>query len=471
MRRSIGVEPKQGARVPRENTRRGLDRRRFLRRAGSATLLGVASGAATRELSGAETAPPVQPLRGPSEYDFDEVYDRLGTDSIRWDKAVEEYGPGIVAGMGVADMDFRAAPCVAKALAERCAHENWGYLHRPASYAQDVADWNRRRYGLEIDPETIVFTTGVHPGIIAALHTFSPPGGRVLMTTPTYDGFYTDIRFSRTVAEDCPMVVEDGRWSIDFDDFERRAQRCNTFILCNPQNPTGNCWSPADLMRMGEICLKHRVVVLADEIHCDLVTRGNTYTPFASLPDAEIVNNSLTFKSASKSFSLAAMKVAWYHTTNPDYLERVGSHTRADLSTLGMVATQAALNEGEPWLDDLLAYLDANHDFAESYVRRNMPLIRYVKAQGTYLAWLDTSALAARIGAKETAARESAQATEPVTPEKVVQRWFAERAGVFLNPGSRYGTGGDGYMRMNLASSRRVVEMALSKMADAMENA
>ena len=471
MRRSIGVEPKQGARVPRENTRRGLDRRRFLRRAGSATLLGVASGAATRELSGAETAPPVQPLRGPSEYDFDEVYDRLGTDSIRWDKAVEEYGPGIVAGMGVADMDFRAAPCVAKALAERCAHENWGYLHRPASYAQDVVDWNRRRYGLEIDPETIVFTTGVHPGIIAALHTFSPPGGRVLMTTPTYDGFYTDIRFSRTVAEDCPMIVEDGRWSIDFDDFERRAQRCNTFILCNPQNPTGNCWSPADLMRMGEICLKHRVVVLADEIHCDLVTRGNTYTPFASLPDAEIVNNSLTFKSASKSFSLAAMKVAWYHTTNPDYLERVGSHTRADLSTLGMVATQAALNEGEPWLDDLLAYLDANHDFAESYVRRNMPLIRYVKAQGTYLAWLDTSALAARIGAKETAARESAQATEPVTPEKVVQRWFAERAGVFLNPGSRYGTGGDGYMRMNLASSRRVVEMALSKMADAMENA
>ena len=471
MRRSIGLEPKQGARVPRENTRRGLDRRRFLRRAGSATLLGVASGAATRELSGAETAPPVQPLRGPSEYDFDEVYDRLGTDSIRWDKAVEEYGPGIVAGMGVADMDFRAAPCVAKALAERCAHENWGYLHRPASYAQDVADWNQRRYGLEIDPETIVFTTGMHPGIIAALHTFSPPGGRVLMTTPTYDGFYTDIRFSRTVAEDCPMIVEDGRWSIDFDDFERRAQRCNTFILCNPQNPTGNCWSPADLMRMGEICLKHRVVVLADEIHCDLVTRGNTYTPFASLPDAEIVNNSLTFKSASKSFSLAAMKVAWYHTTNPDYLERVGSHTRADLSTLGMVATLAALNEGEPWLDDLLAYLDANHDFAEAYVRRNMPLIRYVKAQGTYLAWLDASALAARIGAKETAARESALATEPVTPEKVMQRWFAKRAGVFLNPGSRYGTGGDGYMRMNLASPRRVVEMALSKMADALENA
>lgn len=495
MLRSNGVDPKAAASVAGAGearsgvatpakAERGLDRRRFLRRAGSATLLGAAGSAAgARGLAGGERAAsgdaaagadattPIQPLRGPSEYDFDEVYDRTGTDSVRWDKAVEEYGPGIVAGMGVADMDFRAAPCVAQALAERCAHENWGYLHRPASYAQDVAEWNRRRYGVEIDPGQIVFTTGVHPGIIAALHTFSPPGGRVLMTTPTYAGFYTDLRFTRTIAEDSPMIVENGRWSIDFDDFERRAQRCGTFILCNPQNPTGNCWSAADLMRMGEICLKHRVVVLADEIHCDFVTRGNTYTPFASLPDREVVDNSLTFKSASKSFSLAAMKVAWYHTTNPDYLERVKSNTRADLSTLGMVATQAALNEGEPWLDDLLAYLDANHDFVESYIRDKMPLIGHVKAEGTYLAWLDTSSLAARIGAEETAARESAQATDPVTPEKVVQRWFAKRAGVFLNPGSSYGTGGGGYMRMNLASPRRVVETALERMAEAVAQA
>ena len=457
---------------PGPSQRRGFDRRRFLRRAGSATLLGAAgSAAAARELAGVGEGAPVRPLRGPAEYDFDEVYDRTGTDSVRWDRAMAEYGPGVVAGMGVADMDFRAAPCVTQALAERCLHENWGYLHRPASYAEAVAAWNQRRYGLEIDPETIVFTTGVHPGIIAALHTFSPPGGRVLMTTPTYAGFYTDLRFTRTVAEDCPMVVENGRWSIDFDDFDRRAQRCNTFILCNPQNPTGNCWSPEDLMRMGEICLRRRVVVLADEIHCDFVTKGAAYTPFASLPDKEIVDNSVTFKSASKSFSLAAMKVAWYHTTNPDYLERVKSNTRADLSTLGMVASRAALNEGEPWLDDLLVYLDANHDFVESYVRDNMPMVGYAKAQGTYLAWLEMSTLAARIDAEGTAARESAQASATVTPEKVVQRWFVEHAGVFLNPGSSYGTGGSGYMRMNLASPRRLVKTALDNMAEAMADA
>ncbi|MDE2981354.1 MAG: aminotransferase class I/II-fold pyridoxal phosphate-dependent enzyme [Gemmatimonadota bacterium] len=451
----------------------GLSRRIFLRSAGTTALLGAAgaTGAAARATD--RPHPPAQPFPPAlDDYDFDEVYDRMGTDSVRWDRAVDQFGDGIVAGMGVADMDFRAAPCITRALAERCTHENWGYMHRPGSYAEAVAEWNHRRYGVEIDPSTIVFTTGVHPGLIAALHTFSPPGTRVLLQTPTYSGFYTDVRFSRTVADDSPMLVDaDGRYSIDWDDFERRARRCNTFILCNPQNPTGNCWSPEDLTRMGEICLRHRVIVLADEIHCDFVTAGNTYTPFASLPDKELVDNSLTFKSASKSFSLAAMKVAWYHTTNPDLLERVKLNTRADLSTLGMVASRAALKQGEPWLDDLLAYLDANHDFATSFVRDKLPGITHHKGQGTYLAWLNVAGFADRIGAAETAARESAEATNDVTAERIVQRWFAERAGVFLNPGSNYGTGGEGYMRMNLASPRAIVERALNNMAAAVAEA
>jgi len=451
----------------------GLSRRIFLRSAGTTALLGAAgaTNAAARTVD--RPHPPAQPFPPAlDDYDFDEVYDRVGTDSVRWDRAVDQYGDGIVAGMGVADMDFRAAPCVTRALAERCMHENWGYMHRPGSYAEAVAEWNHRRYGVEIDPSTIVFTTGVHPGIIAALHTFSPPGTRVLLQTPTYAGFYTDVRFARTIADDSPMLVDaDGRYSIDWDDFERRARRCNTFILCNPQNPTGNCWSAEDLTRMGEICLRHRVVVLADEIHCDFVTAGNTYTPFASLPDKELVDNSLTFKSASKSFSLAAMKVAWYHTTNPDLLERVKFNTRADLSTLGMVASRAALKEGAPWLDDLLAYLDANHDFATAFVRDNLPGITHHKGQGTYLAWLNVSGFADRIGAAETAARESAEGTDDVSAERIVQRWFAERAGVFLNPGSSYGTGGGGYMRMNLASPRAIVERALNNMAAAVAEA
>ena len=400
-------------------------------------------------------------------YDFDEVYNRVGTDSTKWDGAIASFGDEIDVGMGIADMDFRAAPCITRALAERCEHENWGYLRRPEAYVPAIVDWNKRRYNLDIDPETVVLMTGVHPGLIAGLQAFAPPGTRVLLTAPVYSGFYSDLRFTGTIPEDSPMQLVDGRYSIDFDDFERRAQRANLFILCNPQNPTGNVWSREDLTRMGEICLEHRVIVFADEIHCDFVTSGNTYTPFASLSNREIVNNSITFKAASKTFSLAAMKAAWYFSTNPDLLERIRGTSRADLSTLGMVANLAALKEGDDWLDQLLPYIDANHSFVEAYIRDNVPLIKYRKAQGTYLTWLDVSQVIERIGAKETAARETSTTSRFVSPEQITQRWFAEHARIALNPGHSYGTGGAGHMRMNIASPRSLIERAMDNMAEA----
>jgi cystathionine beta-lyase len=266
------------------------------------------------------------------------------------------------------------------------------------------------------------------------------------------------------------MKLVNGRYSIDFDDFESRISHdTHTFILCNPQNPTGNCWSAEDLTRIGEICLRRRVVVLADEIHCDFVMKGQKYTPFASLPNRDIVNNSLTFKAASKTFSLAAMKNAWFFSTNPDLLARVKVNHRADINTLGVVANRAALTEGEPWLDQLLPYLDRNHDFLEAYVREKMPLVKYTKAQGTYLAWIDVSQVVDRIGAKEKAAEASKTSPKPVTPEMIVQKWFAENAKVILTPGAEYGTGGAGHMRMNLGTSRKLIELALNNMARALE--
>ncbi len=316
-----------------------------------------------------------------------------------------------------------------------------------------------------------MLTTGVHPGIIAALQTFSPPGSKVLLTTPTYNGFYSDLRYARVKPEDSPMKLVNGRYSIDFDDFERRISHdTNTFLLCNPQNPTGNCWSPEDLTRLGEICLRRRVVVLADEIHCDFVTKGQKYTPFSSLPNKDIVRNSITFKAVSKSFSLAAMKVAWYFSDNEDYIARVKANTRADLTTLGMVANRAALTEGEDWLDQLLVYLDGNHDFVASFVKANMPLVTCVKPQGTYLSWLDVSQVVDRIGAKRLAEEASKTSATPVSPEQIVERWFVQHAKVHLNAGSSYGTGGAGHMRMNVATSRKLLELALTNMAAALKN-
>ena len=440
-----------------------LSRRAFLKRTGMTAVLGAVG--ARPSLTGAQGLPASDSRQ---TFDFDEIYDRRDSESIKWDRPIAGVDAEIEVGMGIADMDFRAAPCITEALARRCEHENWGYLQRPDSFTQAIVDWNQRRYGLEVDPGSIELTSGVHSGLIAALRTFAPPGSSVLLNTPTYDGFYNfELRYTRTVAEESEMQLLDGRYRIDWDDFERRATRASAFILCNPQNPTGNCWSEEDLLRMGEICLRHRVIVLADEVHCDFVTAGNRYTPFASLPDREIVNNSLTFKGASKSFSLAAMKAAWYFSTNPDLLARARSNTRVDLSTLGMEANRAALIEGDDWLDQLLPYIDANHDFAERYLRENVPMIKFTKPQGTYLAWLDVSELAERVGAHELAEEENRTSETTVTPEQIMQRWFGSNARIYLNPGSAYGAGGAGHMRMNLATSRLLIRRALDNIAAA----
>jgi cystathionine beta-lyase len=449
----------------------GLNRRTFLKNAGMTALVGAA-GTSTSLTAAAAAAVSSELVN--SRYDFDIPYDRVGSDCVKWDQQIKAYGKeNIAVGMGIADMDFRAAPCITRALQERMKHENWGYLDTPPSYVQSIVDWNKRRYGLTINPDTVVLSNGVHPGIIAALKTFSPPGSKVLLTTPVYNGFYSDLDFCHLKAEESLMKLVNGRYSIDFDDFERRVSHdTNVFILCNPQNPTGNCWTPEELTRLGEICLRRRVVVLADEIHCDFVTKGNKYTPFASLPNKDIVRNSITFKAASKSFSLAAMKSAWWFTDNPDYFARVKANNHVELSTLGMVSNRAALTEGEDWLDQLLVYLDSNHDFAESFIKERIPLVRYTKAQGTYLAWLDVSAVVEKIGAKQQAVEANKAlkpGEKPVTPEIVVQNYFVTHAKVHMNPGHEYGAGGDGHMRMNIATCRKNLELALTNLAGALK--
>jgi cystathionine beta-lyase len=227
-------------------------------------------------------------------------------------------------------------------------------------------------------------------------------------------------------------------------------------------------WSAADLMRLGEICLRRRVVVLADEIHCDFVNKGQKYTPFASLPNKAVVNNSMTFKAASKSFGLAAHKVAWFYSTNDSYMERVKAHHWVDLNTLGIIANQAAYRGGEDWLNQLVVYIDGVHDFAEQFIKTNIPLIKWVKPEGTYLAWLDVTGVADRIGARARAEAASQAEGRLVTPETIVERFLVKSAKVHLNVGSSYGLGGANHMRMNLATSRKLVERALTNLASAL---
>jgi cystathionine beta-lyase len=453
----------------------GLNRRSFLRNAGFTALAGAVGSSAPLAAAAAAASTSLEPPDG--KYDFDTVYNRFGTDSTKFDQQIRTYGKDSVqVGMGIADMDFRAAPAITEALQARMKHENWGYLDMgkaTPALTGAVAAWNKKRYGVDIDPDTMVLSAGVHPALIAAVATFSPRGSKVLLQTPTYNGFYSDLRFTQTIPEESPLKNVDGKFSMDFDDFERRISiDTHSFILCNPQNPTGNCWSADDLTRIGEICLKHRVVVLADEIHCDWVTKGQKYTPFASLPNKAIVNNSLTFKAASKSFGLAAHKVAWFYSTNPDLLARVKVNHRADLNTMGIVASQAAVTGGEDWLNQCIDYIDGNHDFVAKFIAANMPMVKYVKPQGTYLAWLDVTAVANKINSKALAAehnRTKPAGAPTLTPEQMVERYFVKHAKVHMNQGASYGKGGENHMRMNVATSRKLVELALTNLATALK--
>lgn len=445
-------------------TQSGLNRRNFLKSAGMTALAGAAAGASGPAIADDDDGGKL--FRG-GPYDFDAVYHRDGTNCSRWDTPARKYPNGeFKYGMGVATTDFEVAPCITEALAERCRHHTWGYMSSTDSLKEAIADWNRVRYDLDVDPATIELSAGVYPGIIAALRTFSRPGSKVALLSPNYSGFYFHCRHTYTIANDSPMVLENGRFEIDWDDLESRMTHdTQAMIVCNPQNPTGNVWTEEELLRIGRLCLENDVVVLADEIHSDFVRPGHEFFPFAKLPDQEVVANSLTFNSGSKTFNMAGMKNAWFHSTNPKLLSRVKQNHFSTVSTLGCVANEAAYREGAEWVDQVVAYIDDNHTFIEQYVAKNMPTVGYVRPEGTYLSWLDFSRT---LDAVDAAGRAAA---EDMDPEVWFQDWLVLNSGVYINPGSTFGTGGAGHMRFNLGSSRKVVKAALDHLAEAVNKA
>ena len=424
-------------------------------------------------------------------FDFDTPYNRIGTGCVKWDGAIAaEHMSHIVAGMGIADMDFKCAPAIMAALRKRMEHENWGYnsididliLGTGASnpFVKGIIDWNAKRYGINvITPKNLGVTTGVHSGIMATLRAYAPEGSKVLMTTPIYNGFYFDLYSGRLQANESLMKFVNGRYEIDFDDVDKRMSdpATKTMILCNPHNPTGRCWSKAELTRLGEMALKHKVVVLSDEIHCDFVSKGQKYVPFSTLDDKAVVANSITFKSGSKSFSLAGMKCAWFFTTNPEMYKKVAFYNHADLSTLGQIAEEAAYAGGESWLNQCVNYIDGNQQFANDYIKSKIPLIKVGnKPESTYLAWLDVSPLMAKIGAQKMADEANKHPTgtnfmtgKPAmtTPSEMVSHWVAKNASVQISAGSSFGKGGENYMRMNLATNRKTLTAALDSIAAA----
>lgn len=440
----------------------GLNRRTFMKSAGMTALAGAVGTGSVNVV--AQSTSRLNSTTSGGSFDFDTVYNRVGSNCSRWDSPARRYSSGnFKYGMGVATMDFEAAPCISEALIERVQHHNWGYMSSTDSLRDAIVQWNGERHGVDIDPESVVISDGVYPGVIAGLRSFAPKGSKVILLTPVYDGFHYHCRHTQVIPNESELVYSNGRYEIDWEDLESRmTPDTHAMIVCNPQNPTGNVWTEEELLRIGRLCLENKIIVLSDEIHSDIVRNGHEYVPFASLPDKDVVNNSITFNAISKTFNLAGMKNAYFYSSNPTLLGRIKQHHRGDMSTLGVVANEAAYRHGAPWFDQVMPYLDDNHSFAENYITEKLPMLGYKKAEGTYLTWIDFSQVMEAVGAEEMA-----KAHDMTSPEHYFQDWLVENTGVYLNPGSNYGPGGAGHMRVNLGSSRLVIEEAFDSMAEA----
>lgn len=378
------------------------------------------------------------------KYDFDEIIQRRDTDSYKWDSDTE----GDILPMWVADMDFRTAPAIVGALEERARHGIFGYTKVPASYYDAVTGWFARRHGFTFDREYILFTTGVVPALSAVIKALTEPGDRIIVQSPVYNCFFSSIRndLCETVSND--LIYRNGTYSIDFEDLEKKAAdpKAKLMLLCNPHNPVGRAWTREELTRIGEICLRNNVTVVSDEIHCDLVYPGHTHIPFASL-SREFLYNSVTCTAPSKTFNLAGLQVANIIAADENLRRRIDKALNVnevcEINSFAAVALTAAYNEGGEWLDELRKYLYDNYLYLKDFFEANLPNLYVLPLEATYLVWVDCKSL-------------------KLTSSEIAER-LLEKGKVRVNEGTMYGAAGEGFIRINIACPRKLLEEGLAR--------
>lgn len=384
------------------------------------------------------------------KYDFDKITDRRASNSYKWDSAPEGVLP-----MWVADMDFRTAPAIIDALQKRVAHGIFGYTRVPDAYYDAVTSWFSRRHGWDIDREWIIYTSGVVPAVSAVIKALTMPGDKVIVQTPVYNCFFSSIRNNGCEIVSNPLRRIGDTYEMDFDNLERCAAdpRAKVMLLCNPHNPAGRVWTPDELTRLGNICLRNGVTVVSDEIHCELVYQGFKYTPFASLSDA-FLHRSVTCVSPSKAFNIAGLQIANIVAFDNDLRRRIDKAINinevCDVNPFGVAATIAAYNEGEEWLNQLVDYLHGNYEAMAEFCRRELPEFPIARLEGTYLVWMDCSSLG--------------------MPSDALEHALLDNARLWLNAGTMYGAEGEGYMRWNIACPRSVMLDGLNRFLNFVRN-
>lgn len=384
------------------------------------------------------------------KYNFDELIPRRNTNSYKWDSAESED----VLPMWVADMDFRTAPAVVEALRKRVEHGIFGYTKVPSTYYEAVINWFSRRHGWQIEKDWIIYTSGVVPALSAIIKALTIPGDRILVQTPVYNCFFSSIRNNGCEVVSSPLVYLNETYRIDFDDLERKAAdpKVKLFLLCNPHNPAGRVWTRRELIRIGEICLRNNVLVVADEIHCELVYPGHTYTPFASISE-EFLMHSVTCTSPSKAFNLAGLQIANIFAADGEMRMKIDKAINinevCDVNPFGVEALMAAYNEGEGWLEELTGYLSVNYNYLKAYFMEYLPKFPVTALEGTYLVWVDFRVL-----------KQSS--------EEIVNK-LLKKEKLWVNDGSMYGEAGDGFIRINIACPRELLRKGLDKLKHALK--
>ena len=381
-------------------------------------------------------------------YDFDKVIDRRNTGSVKWDVGTGELP------MWVADMDFATAPEILDALHARVDHGVFGYSRIPDAWNQAIVHWWKKRHHLSLQPEWLLFCTGVVPAVTSIIRSRTAPGEKVLLLTPAYHIFFHCIENAQAQAEECPLLYEDGRYAIDFAQLEEQLSdpRTTMMILCNPHNPIGKIWSREKLAQIGELCAKHQVVVLSDEIHCDLTDPGRDYVPFASV-SARCCENSVTCIAPTKSFNLAGVQTAAVFASDPDLRSKVQAGLQTDgiahPNAFAIDAAVAAFTRGEAWLDGLRRYLYENKQEVRNFLETHLPQLHLVPAEATYLLWLDCASLHMEADALVDHIRKT--------------------TGLFLSSGSQFKGNGHAFLRMNIACPRSVLQDGLRRLQKAVE--
>lgn len=386
------------------------------------------------------------------KYDFDKVIDRSNNYSSKWDELEKVFGREDLLPMWVADMDFMSPKPVIDAIVARAKQGIYGYTSRPESYFESVAKWMRKRHNWEVKTDWMIFTPGVVPALSFIVNAFTNPGDKVIVQPPVYYPFFSVIEDNGRRVVNNPLLFKDGRYTMDFEDLEKKVKDplVKLLFLCSPHNPVGRVWSKEELEKLGRICIDNNVLIISDEIHQDILYPGIRHTPFASISE-EFALNSITCTSPSKTFNLAGLQTSTIIIPNKIYREVYRSFMeRIHLlrnNVFGLVALEAAYTHGEEWLDQFLEYLEGNLRTLTEGMEKDIPQIKIIKPEGTYLAWMDCGDLS--------------------LDSKQLNDFMINKARLALDDGEWFGLGGKGFQRINLACPRVYINEALSRLKKA----